>query len=115
MARRREPLPQKPCEYAPCGALFTPDRKGQRFHSHECNRAWWAAHYATEPHTCPFCHVRHDPEDPEVINALEMLLRLEAVRIRPATLGGTPADGTTLRMVPLDVLEAFIANRRGNC
>lgn len=113
MARRREPLPQKPCEYAPCGELFTPDRKGQRFHSHECNRAWWAAHYATEPHTCPFCHVRHDPEDPEVLNALEMLLRTEAGKINVIAHGYK--NTSEHEYIRLETLLGFIERRRGNC
>lgn len=39
-AAPKEPPPQKTCELATCGVLFTPKRKWQRFHSYECQKAW---------------------------------------------------------------------------
>lgn len=110
---RREPLPERICANPSCHVEFLPDRSSQVFHDTPCRKAYWreAVHYA--PHACPLCTVVHDPEEAGVLDALDMLIRMESQKIRPATEGGVPAgNGPPRSYLLTHTLEEFLARRR---
>lgn len=67
------------CAWRLCDVRFKPRRKDQRFHDPDCRKNHWAEAYHYTAHPCPLCTVVHDPEEREILDALELLLQQDHV------------------------------------